>query len=242
MGLMTEQCLLDILIGHLAKRKDFWHVVFAPKRETWFSAEAIAALSVELYEAHGNHVRVFGEESYNSLRKLFKEHRIGIDIADGEGSGTLPDISVLDMSDPPQLTIIESKLIAPTNTQDDDDVELASSYDLQARALGRTVENDGLLDQLDKAHRLVPSSAVYGLVFGVHRVGQCEEAQSTGFYERLRETVKSSFSGSTWELWGDCIRPVPGLQSVAPLAGSLSGSASLGIGIVTRKSRPETRP
>jgi hypothetical protein len=146
----------------------------------------------------------------------------------------MPDVSILEgpCSDTPYLTITENKLISPGSTVSDDDIVIATDLESQLKALGNTKKGDGLLDQLDRASRLIPSAQVYGLVFAVHRLGQCDQVSPSHFFDDLTRRVSTIFATTAWRLWEDKVKHVDPLQNIPALGGMFNGRASLGIGIL----------
>jgi len=234
---VTAAYMFKTLCEHLGKRDDLWHVVNGPKRETWFNAETIAALSRIGPGSLAKGFRVFGEESYSEMYKMCKDYNIPCSqsLAGGcDEDRRMPDVSILEgpCSDTPSLTITENKLISPGSTVSDDDVVIGNDVDSQLKTLGRTKKCDGLLDQLDRASHLIPSAQVYGLIFAVHRLGQCEQASPGAFFGALTQRVPAVFAATAWRLWDDKVKPVAPLQNIPALGGMFNGQASLGIGIL----------
>ena len=211
--------IFDTICGHLAKRDDLWHIVNGPKRETWFTAETIAALSRSGCDSLDHGFRVCGEEAYSAIAEMLREFEIGCSdsLRDGrcEGRG-IPDISILESpcGDTPCFTIAEAKLVSPTSTKSDDSLQTCSDLKAQLGALGTTAKGDGLLDQLNRATRLVPAAQVLGLVFAVHRFGQCEQACPSNFFDNLTQQVSKMFEATTWGLWDGKVKPVAQLQGI----------------------------
>jgi len=198
---ITPNFLFESIGNHLSTRDDLWHVVNGPKRETWFNAETIAALSRKSPTTLSSGFRVYGEESCRALAGILSEFGQTTATAGTDGWGRIPDVTVLENccnSDPVILTIIEAKLISPASTKEDDDVKLTSDCEKQLKALGNTDKVDGLLDQLDRAKRLFPAAQVFGLVFAVHRVGQCEQVKACCFFNDLSCSIKDVFANTSW--------------------------------------------
>lgn len=233
---VTAAFLFSTICGHLGKRDDLWHVVNGPKRETWFTAETIAALSRIGPGSVAKGFRVFGEESFAEICNMCKEFKIACSQSLTEGCDEdrrMPDVSILEAcGDTPCLTIVENKLISPGSTVSDDDVEMASDLESQLKALGMTKKRDGLLDQLDRASRLIPSAQVYGLIFAIHRPGQCEQVSPSLFFDDLTRRISDAFVATAWRLWEDEVKPVAALQNKPALGGMFNGQVSLGIGVL----------
>ncbi len=232
---ITPSFLFDTIDGHLSARDDLWHVVNGPKRETWFNAESIAALSHASPTAVSSGFRVYGEESYHALAEILSTFDLSVARDETDGWKRIPDITVLENcgnDSPVILTIVEAKLISPTSTKADDDVKLASNCDAQVKTLHSTVKYDGLLDQLNRAKRLFPSAQVFGLVFAVHRRGQCEQLQAHSFFDDLTTRINALFAETPWCLWDDKVKAFVGLQGVEPLGGMFKSHASVGLGIL----------
>ena len=232
---ITPAFVFGSICAQLAGRSDLWHVVNGPKRETWFTAETIAALSRSSSNALNQGLRVYGEESYAEMALILQEHQIPhLNPVPNEDKHRIPDVSILEAPSvtAASFTIAEAKLISPKSTKDDDAMEMTSDLDDQLKALGTTAKADGLLDQLNRARRIVPNAQVIGLIFAVHRLSQCEDVSADAFFARLAGRMPTVFNGTDWQLWADGIAPVPNLQHVKPLSGMFCGEASLGLGIV----------
>ena len=67
----TPDYFWDVVSTYFSRRDDLWHIVNGPKREVWFVAESIAALSRSSVNHLATGHRVYGEESYSSLAKNF---------------------------------------------------------------------------------------------------------------------------------------------------------------------------
>jgi len=241
---IKPQFLFATICKHMATRDDLWHIVNGPKRETWFNAETIAALSRDSSRELPTGFRVYGEESYASLAAILDEFSIEhatVTKSKSDGWRRIPDITVLENCcnhDPLYLTIIEAKLISPTSTKPDGAVEMTSDLDDQLKALDNTTKCDGLLDQLDRAARLFPSANVFGFVFAVHRLGQCEQVKPERFFGELTSGIISLYGKTDWQLWKNQVFPIENCQNIKPLGGMFSGQASLGLGILERAFKP----
>ncbi len=247
---ITPNHLFETIGNHLSARDDLWHVVNGPKREIWFNAETIAALSRKNPTSLSSGFRVYGEESCRALSEILNEFGQTAATAETDGWGRIPDVTILENcgnSDPKILTIIEAKLISPTSTRDDpnwaatpdawddgdlDDIIPKDNLADEIKSLANTHECGGLLDQLERAQRLFPAAQVFGLVFAVHRNGQCEQAQPNMFFRDLTERINSIFSNSSWCLWKGTVMAFEHLQCLNPLGGMFNGQASIGLGII----------
>lgn len=235
---ITPNLLFETIGNHLSARDDLWHVLNGPKRETWFNAETIAALSHKSPTSLSSGFRVYGEESCRALSEILSEFGQAAATAETDGWGRIPDVTILENcgnSAPVILTIIEAKLICPASTKKDDDVELTNDVDSQLQALGNTEKVDGLLDQLDRAKRLFPAAQVFGSVFAVHRLGQCEHVIASSFFDSLTRHINTLFAQTQWCLWDDEVKAFAGCQQVTPLGGMFNGQASIGLGILNSR-------
>ncbi len=234
---ITPEFIFRSIHEQLAGHDDLWHIVNAPKRETWFNTETITALSQRGGDSLESGFRVYGEESYAGIAKILDEHGLSYTspIKDGDRLRK-PDFSILEapLSESPCFSIGEAKLISPNSTGLYG--EMRSDLDSQIKQIAQTKNQDGLLDQLDRARRVVPTATVFGLVFAVHRPGQCKQAIANFFFTDLARRIQGVFKDSAWVLWDKGIEPVPELQRITPLGGPFNGETSLGIGIVTTSS------
>ena len=124
-SMITSEFIFNSINEHLENRRDLWHVVNGPKRETWFTAESIAALSHSGPNTQSEGYRVYGEESYSSLAKIMMEFdsTFEFDLTQ-DGVGRFPDISVFENlvnEKIPEISIMEAKLISPESTKNDTD-------------------------------------------------------------------------------------------------------------------------
>jgi len=94
--MITPQFLFETINYHLYARHDLWHVVNGPKREVWFNAEVIAALSRGGPTTLSAGFRVYGEESYFTLAKIIKEEELEIITTVSSEDKKIPDITVLE--------------------------------------------------------------------------------------------------------------------------------------------------
>ncbi len=213
----TPDYFWNVVSSHLSRRDDFWHIVNGPKREVWFVAEAIAALS----RASAGHLktghRVYGEESYLSLVKKFDGDIVSL-IEDDRRK--LPDITVATDYASRLLAVLEAKLC--------DDFEPAN---LDAAP-------GNLQYQLDMARRALPAVPVIGVIFTVHHLSRAVSNSHTAvdptrFYTHISDHAQKVMDFKSYE-WchPDRVRPVPGLQSIQQLGGMFNGRSSLGIGLV----------
>jgi hypothetical protein len=241
---VSAEFIFKTISDHLSSRDDLWHIVNGPKRETWFTAETIAALSRRSPASLSAGFRVYGEESYSCLAAILNEYGLAAGSAssgDSDEWRRIPDVTVtqgLCNDEASTITIIEAKLVSPVSERTGDEVEMLSDFDSQVKALGNTAKCDGLLDQLDRARRLVPVAHVFGLVFAVHRLGQCAEVCPNRFFGNLASKIAEIFQATHWRLWDGKVKPVAGLQSISPLGGMFSGQASLGVGILLSGEQP----
>ena len=120
-------------------------IVSGPKRETWFSAETIAALNHRI-EPHPDNsffptFACYGEQEYNTVFSS-----LGVDRADG-GGRKRPDVVIYspDIGLSAILAIIEMKLCLRGDKHE-------------------STLND-LHDQMENAHSLCPEANIIGLVF-----------------------------------------------------------------------------
>jgi hypothetical protein len=213
----TPDYFWDVVSSHLSHRDDFWHIVNGPKREVWFVAESIAALS----RASTGHLktghRVYGEQSYSSLVKDF-----GGDIGslDEDDHRKLPDITVATDYASRLLAVLEAKLC--------DDFEPANLDGAKGN----------LQYQLDMARRVFPAVPVIGVIFTVHHLCRAVSDKHSAvepirFFNHVSDHAEKVMNFATYE-WchPDRIRPVPCLQKIKPLGGMFNGQASLGIGLL----------
>lgn len=213
----TPDHFWNVVSSHLSHRDDFWHIVNGPKREVWFVAESIAALS----RASTGHLktghRVYGEESYASLAGQFGGDSSTLD---DEDRRKLPDITVASDYASRLLAILEAKLC--------DDF----------RPGNLDAANGNLQYQLNMARRVFPAVPVIGVIFTVHHLCRAVSGKHTAvepdrFFAHVADHAEKvmDFVGYEWCHSGR-IRPVPGLQKIKPLGGMFNGQASLGIGLV----------
>ena len=246
---ISASVIFTILESHLSARKDFWHIVNGPKRETWFTPESIAALSDASPPDLSSGWAVYGEESFSTLAGKLSDYGYSHNCQTGtSGSNRMADITLIENlgSPPPQfLTIIEAKLIQPETTKSekvdkdgfDSDDELSGNFKSELLALSSTDREDGLLDQLERASRLFPNAKVFGLVFAVHRLGQCDQAEPDTFFAQTEASISNIYNGTNWELWNHGVKAVQGLQKGNPGGGSFNGEASLGIAIIQKRAK-----
>ena len=213
----TPDYFWDVVSAHLSPRYDFWHIVNGPKREVWFVAESIAALSRastgDLKTGH----RVYGEESYSSLAGKFGGDASSLD---DEDRRKLPDITVATDHASLLLAILEAKLC--------DDFEPGN---LDAA-------KGNLQYQLNMARRVFPNVPVFGVIFAVHHLCRAVSGNHTAvdpvqFFQQVSDHAEKVMDFATYE-WchSGRVRPVLGLQGIAPLGGMFKGQASLGIGLI----------
>ena len=213
----TPEYFWDVVSAHLARRDDFWHIVNGPKREVWFVAECIAALSRASVDHLRTGHRVYGEESYSSLVKNF-----GGDINSlaNDDRRKLPDITIATDYASKLLAIHEAKLcddFEPANL-DADEGHLQYQLDM-ARPCASSGSGDWR--DLDRASPQ-PGGA------GVHTA-----VNPLRFFEHVSDHAQRVIDFGIYEwCFAERIRPVPGLQNVKPLGGMFNGQASLGIGLI----------
>jgi hypothetical protein len=232
---ITAQHIFCTICRHLSQRKDLWHIVNGPKREVWFTAETISAFSFCSPANLSVGFRVYGEEKYSIIRETLKEFNYQVNDTETEEWTKIPDVTIMENlgnQEPVILTIMEAKLISPHSTKPPEEMGMTDDLDNQLKTLTTTTKGDGLLDQLDRAKRLFPQAQIFGLIFAVHRCGQCEEVQPDNFYQRLTEKISKLFGKTNWRLWNNKIQPINGLQNVESLGGMFDGRASLGMGIL----------
>lgn len=211
---------LKVLEQHYGKRRDFYHIVTGPKRETWFTAEAIAALS----RAESGHLSrgfiIFGEKSYRSMLrelKLTPSSMIGL--------SNVPDIVGYSYGKNVVAFVVEAKLIDSL----DDREARGTLADLKV--------------QMDRVRDLLPSATAIGLVFGVHNLSRSVSKQKNAngtprhvavnpqrFFDWLKDHIEATFGPSHCK-WLDVrkVVPVARLQDIGPLGGKWNGRVSLGL-------------
>ena len=216
----TPTYFFDVVSTHLSRRDDFWHIVNGPKREVWFVAESIAALSRASAKDLKTGHRVYGEEKYSSLIKMFR----GTKNVTTRGDLTkIPDITIASSYASRLLAIVEAKLC-----DDFDPKELDA-------------QKGHLQYQLDMARRVFPRAKVLGVIFAVHHLERAVTKKHVAvnplkFYEHIKQSAEQQidFKAYKW-CFPEGIRPVPQLQNVPPLGGMFNGQASLGIGLIQPK-------
>lgn len=208
MSLKQAKRFLSILLKHFGRRRDFYHIVTGPKRETWFNAEAIAALARASSDNLSHDLVFTGENNYRTVLQATKSSLSMI--CNGDLSKK-PDIVGYSPKMNLIALVVECKLIEKKN-------EYQVARDLRI-----------LRSQLERAKRVVPSAIVVGLVFGVHHIGM--PAQPETFYKWLTNRIETELPRSSFlPLIGqETIVLVPGLQHIQPLSGKYNGEVSLGI-------------
>ena len=214
--------LIAILEKHFGKRKDFYHIVTGPKRETWFTAESIAALS---RAQSGNQSRgfiIFGEKNYSTILRDLK-----LKASSRKGLSKIPDIVGYSFGKETIAFVLEAKLVDEL----DNDKAITILEDLR--------------DQLLRAKALLPSTTVIGMVYGVHHLSRAVgkqklpsgspryvTVQPKHFFNLLANQIEDVFSSPTCK-WFDQrkIVLVSNLQSVKPLSGKWYGEVSMGMAI-----------
>lgn len=147
------QRLVDIICKHFSQRKDFYHVVTGPKRETWFNAECISALAQAQDADLSKSFVVHGELSYSTIYRELLQNGTSQEPSKGDGR-KVPDVFGYSHNNGNIAFIIEAKLIDEL----DDKKSQSSLIELQ--------------QQLETANSVLPNATVLGIIFAVHHISR----------------------------------------------------------------------
>lgn len=214
--------LVAVLDKHFGKRRDFYHIVTGPKRETWFTAESIAALSRAESGSLSRGFIIFGEKSYSNMLRELK-----LKASSSKGLSKIPDIVGYSFRNNAVAFVLEAKLI---DELDDDEA--------------KTILAD-LKKQLDRAKTILPSATAIGIVFGVHHLSRAVSKRKNAngtpkhtavnpqrYFDWLKDHIETVFPAPSCKwLDGRKVVPVARLQSVKPLGGKWNGQVSLGLAV-----------
>lgn len=211
---MNSSTLLALIVNQLMFRHDFYHIVYGPKREMWFTAEMISAISVAESTSLNVGRRIFGEETYKTISSHLSSP-IKIPKPD---KGKRPDITAISLR--PLISvdyIIEAKLVNDYNPQ----------------TLGTRGDNH-LESQLDRASRLFPDARIFGVIFVIHDTCRPHFGISSETYFTNMTTVIQRKINMAKYKWSDPLGviPITQLKNRRPLGGPFMNFVSLGIGIV----------